>query len=153
MMKRWIYASRNRGFTFIEIMLVVVIIGILMAVIVPRMSGRTRGAQASAAKMSIKGISTALGSFEVKAGRFPTSQEGLQALVTKPNGLNDDEWDGPYLSELPKDPWKEEFIYKSPGERNKDFDLVSKGPNKTEGDDDDIGNYSKDAPAAGDAGN
>ena len=100
-----VHRSITRAFTFIEIMLVVLIIGILMAVVVPRMVGRTKTAKVNAAKMSLQGIKTALASFEVKAGRFPTTQEGLQALVAKPSGLSDDEWDGPYLQEVPRDPW------------------------------------------------
>jgi general secretion pathway protein G len=130
----------NRAFTFIEIMLVVLIIGILMAVVVPRMVGRTKTARLGAAKASLKGIGTALSSFEVKAGRFPTTQEGLAALLKKPSDLNDDEWDGPYLSDFPKDPWGQEFIYASPGTINADYDLISKGPDKQENTADDITN-------------
>lgn len=143
MTSRWSTVSaKRRAFTFIEIMLVVLIIGILMGIVVPRMVGQTRGAKIKACKASIHGISQALSQFEVNAGRFPTTQEGLQALVTKPSGLSDDEWAGPYLNEIPKDPWGQEFIYRSPGEHNADFDLVSKGPDKQENTPDDITNYS-----------
>lgn len=137
-----------RAFTFIEIMLVVLIIGILMGIVVPKMVGHTKTSRIQATKASIQGISTALQMFEVKAGRFPTTQEGLGALVTKPNDLTDDEWTQ-NLNEVPKDAWKQEFIYKSPGEVNKDYDLVSKGPDKQEGTDDDIANYSKEASTGG----
>ncbi|MEM3486560.1 MAG: type II secretion system major pseudopilin GspG [Candidatus Methanomethyliaceae archaeon] len=130
-----------RGFTFIEIMLVVLIIGILMGIVVPRMVGQTRSAKIKACKASIHGIAQALSQFEVHAGRFPTTQEGLQALVSKPSGLSEDEWSGPYLNEIPKDPWGQEFIYRSPGEHNADFDLISKGPDKQENTPDDITNY------------
>jgi general secretion pathway protein G len=135
---------RTRGFTFIEIMLVVLIIGVLMAVVVPKMTGRAKSAKISATKASIRGTSVALQAFEVKAGRFPTSEEGLQALVDKPGDLNEDEWDGPYLEETPRDSWNQEFIYKSPGDQNRDFDLISKGPDKAEGTDDDISNARRD---------
>lgn len=136
---------KSRGFTFIEIMLVVVIIGILMAVVVPKMTKQAGGARISATKASIRGISTALSAFEVKAGRFPTTEEGLQALIKKPNDLTEDDWSGPYLpDETPVDAWKQEFIYKCPGENNRDYDLVSKGPDKQEGSPDDITNFPKD---------
>jgi general secretion pathway protein G len=133
----------RRAFTLVEIMLVVVIIGILMAVVVPNMARQSGRAKVKAARSSIHGISTALGVFEVKASRFPTTQEGLQALVTKPQDLSDDEWEGPYLKEFPKDPWGQDFIYKSPGDVNKDFDLISKGPDKAENTPDDINNFPK----------
>lgn len=130
----------STGFTLIEIMLVVVIIGILAAVIGPKLTGRARSAQEEATRSSIKGMDTALGMFEVKAGRFPTTEEGLQALISRPSDLTEDQWDGPYLKEttLPLDPWKEEFVYRSPGEDGKDYDLFSKGPDKQEGTADDI---------------
>lgn len=135
----------ERAFTFIEIMLVVLIIGILMAVVVPRMVGQTKGAKIKAATASIRNIGVALGAFEVRAGRFPTTQEGLQALITKPSELSEDEWDGPYLQETPKDPWGQEFIFKSPGEVSQDYDLISKGPDKQENSSDDLANFSKEA--------
>lgn len=136
-----LFASK-RAFTFIEIMLVVLIIGILMGIVVPRMVGQTKGAKIKACKASIRNIGVALSAFEVRAGRFPSTQEGLQALVTKPGALTDDEWDGPYLNELPKDPWGQDFIYRSPGEHNADYDLISKGPDKQENTADDIANFS-----------
>ncbi|MCX7017894.1 MAG: type II secretion system major pseudopilin GspG [bacterium] len=152
-MHRWLgrHSKRNQAFTFIEIMLVVLIIGILMAVVAPRMVGRTKGARIIAAKQQIRNIGTALYVYELKAGKFPTTQEGLQALLTKPSGLTDDDWDGPYMKEIPKDPWGEECIYRSPGDVDKDFDLVSKGPDKQENTEDDITNFSKSAPASGGA--
>ncbi len=134
------YVRGSRAFTFIEIMLVVLIIGILMAVVVPRMVGQTKKARVKSAKASIGGIGTALAAFEVQAGRFPTTQEGITALLKKPGDLTDDEWDGPYLKEFPKDPWGQEFIYASPGTINADYDLISKGPDKQENTTDDVTN-------------
>jgi len=119
----------------------VLIIGILMGVVVPRMVGQTKSAKIRACKASIRNIGVALSAFEVRAGRFPTTQEGLQALVTKPSSLSDDEWEGPYLNEMPRDPWGQEFIYRSPGEHNADYDLISKGPDKQENTPDDIANF------------
>jgi len=141
-------ARARRGFTFIEIMLVVVIIGILMAVAVPQMTGRSRKASINATKQSITNIGTALSMFEAVAGRFPTTEEGLQALVTKPSGLSDHEWDGPYLRELPLDAWRQPFIYRSPGENNSDYDLISKGFDKQENTPDDITNAPSQSGAA-----
>lgn len=131
---------QRQGFTLIEIMLVVVIIGILAAVIGPRMAGKTKGAKVSATRQSIKALETTLGMFEIQAGRFPTTEEGLNALLEKPGDLSDEEWDGPYVKEFPKDAFGEEFIYRSPGEVNSDYDLVSKGFDKKEGTEDDITN-------------
>lgn len=130
----------RRGFTLIEIMLVVVIIGILAAVIGPRLTGRTQGARVSATNASIRSLASVLGTFEMHAGRFPTTEEGLDALLEKPADLNDDEWEGPYLREWPRDAWGEDFIYRSPGELNSDYDLISKGGDKREGTEDDIDN-------------
>ena len=109
---------------------------------------RAKGAKVQAAKATIHNTKTALQMFEVKAGRFPTTEEGLQALVTKPSGLGDDEWDGPYMESLPKDPWKQDLIYKQPGENNRDFDLISKGFDRNEGTEDDIGVIEKEEAAA-----
>jgi general secretion pathway protein G len=128
----------RQGFTFIEIMLVVLIIGILMAAVVPNLVGRTRGARVSVAKASLRTIEQSLGTFEMKAGRFPTTEEGLESLRKRPGDLTEDEWDGPYIKDEILDPWKEPFVYKSPGDNNRDYDLFSKGPDKREGTNDDV---------------
>ncbi len=133
----------RRGFTLIEIMLVVVIIGILAAVIGPKLSGRTKGAKVAATKSSIEGLKTTLNMFEINAGRYPTTEEGLRALIEKPADLSDGEWEGPYLEDWPKDAYTEDFIYRSPGEINSDYDIVSKGQDKREGTEDDINNAPK----------
>lgn len=136
----------NRGFTFIEIMLVVLIIGILTAVVVPRMAGQTDKARATSTKAQMESLKTALQQFELRAGRFPTTQEGLEALVKKPSDLTDDEWDKT-MDSVPLDAWKQEFVYKSPGDDGRDFDLVSKGKDKQENTDDDITSYKREAAA------
>lgn len=136
----------NRGFTFIEIMLVVLIIGILTAVVVPRMAGQTDKARATSTKAQMESLKTALQQFELRAGRFPTTQEGLEALVKKPSDLTDDEWDKT-MDSVPVDAWKQEFVYKSPGDDGRDFDLVSKGKDKQENTDDDITSYKREAAA------
>ncbi|MDX2177840.1 MAG: type II secretion system major pseudopilin GspG [Candidatus Sumerlaeia bacterium] len=136
---------RRRGFTFIEIMMVVVIIGILLALVGPRLAGRTRQAKISAAKAQIENFATALAAYEMDMGAFPETSDGLKALVTKPGSDDSDSWNGPYLrkSEVPKDPWNRDYNYRFPGENNSDFDLWSDGPDRQAGNDDDVTNWSK----------
>ncbi len=132
----------GRGFTLIEIMLVVVIIGILAAVIGPKLSGQSDKAKIQSTRASMKGVDTALGMYEVRASQYPSTEEGLEALLKKPNDLSEDEWDGPYIKDgsVPVDGYKREFIYRSPGENGREYDLVSKGKDGQEGTKDDITN-------------
>lgn len=131
--------KKRNGFTLVEIMLVVAILGLLVSVAVPRFTGRTEEARKSTANLQVENISMALDAFEFDCGRFPTTQEGLDALRQSPtSSLN---WKGPYLKKsLPLDPWKRPYVYVAPGSAGRDFDLFSSGPNRKEGDDDDIGN-------------
>lgn len=130
---------RRRGFTFIEIMLVVLIIGILMAVVVPNMVGRTKKAREQVTRQSIQSIETMLQGFEMRADRFPSTEEGLAALHTKPEGLEDDQWERQVKDlESLKDAWGQEFVYRSPGEVSQEYDIFSKGPDKQEGTADDV---------------
>lgn len=121
------------AFTLIEVLLVVVIIGILAAVVLPRMTGRGKEAQIAAAKASIENISLALDMYEVDNGAYPPS---LQSLITKGSELN---WKGPYLKkgELPLDPWGKEFIYSA---KDNGYEIKSYGPNGADGGGDDITN-------------
>jgi general secretion pathway protein G len=132
--------KKRKAFTLIELMLVVIIIGILAAMVVPRLVGRSEQARTSAAKADIEAnIALGLDLFEMDNGRFPTTEEGLGALRTNPGSLPN--WKGPYLKKDPKDPWARPYLYKSPGTHNNDYDLYSLGPGGIEGDDDDIGNW------------
>ncbi len=122
--KRQLERDLSSGFTLIEILLVVVIIGILAAVAVPRFSGRTEQAKTTAAKSSIAALGVALDMYEIDNGEYPSS---LQALVTQPGGAQN--WRGPYLKEgLPNDPWGNPFIYQHPGSHNAHgYDLSCSG--------------------------
>jgi len=118
--------GRQAGFTLIEIMVVMVIIGLLMALVGPNLIGRSEKAKVQAAAMQIERLGTVLDTFRLDVGRYPTTQEGLQVLVQRPMGV--DRWDGPYLNKgVPKDPWDRPYIYRSPGEAGRPYDLYSLG--------------------------
>jgi general secretion pathway protein G len=130
----------NKGFTLIELMLVVIIIGALVAMVMPRLTGRGEQARASAAKADIQAnIATALKVYELDNGNFPSTEEGLNALLNKPASATN--WNGPYLEKNPIDPWGREYKYKSPGEHRSDYDLYSSGKDGQEGTADDVKNW------------
>lgn len=114
------------GFTLIEMMVVMVIIGLLMALVGPRFIAQSEKAQAKAARAQIELLGTALDTFRLDVGRYPSTQEGLQALREQVYGL--DRWDGPYLKkEVPNDPWDRPYYYRSPGENGRPYELFSYG--------------------------
>ncbi|MCX5680786.1 MAG: type II secretion system major pseudopilin GspG [Candidatus Omnitrophica bacterium] len=131
----------KNGFTLIEIMLVVIILGVLVAMVVPNLAGRGEQARRAAAAADIESnLSTAMDLYEFDNGRYPTTEQGLQALIAKPTMPPEPtNWNGPYLKKkkLPKDPWGKEYIYVCPGIKNPDsYDLSSSGKDGVESSDD-----------------
>ncbi len=128
--------KKKRGFTLIELMLVVIIISALAAMVLPRLAGRSEQARIAAAGADIKAnIATALKLYELDNGKFPTTSEGLKALLTKQSSAIN--WNGPYLEREPIDPWGRQYEYKSPGyNRPQDYDLYSLGLDGQESSDD-----------------
>jgi general secretion pathway protein G len=133
-------AQRRQGFTLTEIMLVVVIIGILAALVIPKIAGSSERARVTAAHADINGgIKSAIGQYEVDNGFYPRS---LQELLVQPSNAKN--WHCPYFDppKLPVDPWGNPYIYYYPGKHNPaSYDLLSTGPDGREGTDDDIGNW------------
>ena len=134
------------GFTLIEIMLVVIIIGALSAMIIPRFTGRSDQAKAAAAKADIEAhLATALKLYELYNGNFPTTEQGLESPFKKPSSEPvPANWNGPYVEKKPIDPWGRPYVYFSPGEHRSDYDLSSEGKNPGK-EDDDITNWKEDA--------
>ena len=130
----------SRAFTLVEMLLVVTIIGILAALVIPKIAGKGEQARETAAHADIYGgIKSALDAFEVDNGFYPKS---LQDLVQQPSNAKN--WHGPYLDKIPMDPWGDNYIYYYPGKHNQtSYDLLSVGPDGKEGTDDDIGNWTK----------
>jgi general secretion pathway protein G len=135
----------RRGFTLIEILMVVIIIGTLAAMLIPRLTGRSDQARYAAAKADVTvNVTTALKLYELDNGFFPSTEQGLDALLAKPTtNPVPQNWNGPYLENLPVDPWGRPYQYRSPGaNRPHDYDLWSMGKNSTkEKSDDDVTNW------------
>lgn len=127
----------KRGFTFIELMAVIVILGILAMTVMPNIFGRIDEARATAAKVQIRNFEQALRLFNLDNGFYPGTEQGLQALVEVPtSGRIPERWrEGGYLErrELPKDPWGNDYVYLSPGRRGEEYEIISYGRDGREG--------------------
>jgi general secretion pathway protein G len=137
--------NKSRGFTLVEIMVVVVIIGILAATIIPQFIGTTQDAKISAAKAQVAELESAVERFYVQMDRYPTTEEGLKVLVDPPAGDDAQKWRGPYIKELRNDPWGNPFQYVNPGTHHPtSYDIWSRGKDGAgggEGGNTDIGNW------------
>ena len=117
--------KNQAGFTLIEMIIVVVIIGLLAGLVAPQFMKQQGRAETKTARAQIELFGTALDTFRLDVGRYPTSQEGLAALMQKPSGA--DRWDGPYLKkDLPLDPWGKPYVYKSPSDHGP-YEIISYG--------------------------
>jgi general secretion pathway protein G len=127
----------QRGFTLIELLVVVIILGLLAALVGPRFFGRVGQSKQAAARVQIELLGSALDQFKLDPGRYPTTQESLQALQANPGNLSG--WEGPYLKkDIPRDPWGSAYQYKSPGDHG-DYDLWSYGSDNSPGGDGEAG--------------
>ena len=124
--------ARERGMTLIEILVVLTLIGVVLGIVGGNFIGRGEKAKADAAKIEIGQIGQTLDLFKLEIGRYPTAQEGLQALISAPAGVNN--WNGPYWkkAQVPTDPWGNEYRYAAPGQHGA-YDLISLGADGKEG--------------------
>ena len=134
--------KKRRGFTLVEILVVVVILGLLAALVIPNVVGQSDDARRTAAVVQIKEIESALDIYRLHNGFYPTTEHGLEALVTRPttNPQPRRYTEGGYLRRVPLDPWGNPFIYRSPGERGA-IDIISTGPDGEEGTGNNISNH------------
>jgi general secretion pathway protein G len=119
-------SRRQAGVTLIEMMVVVTIIALFAALVLPKMMGQADKARKTAARTQIDAYGTALGAYKLDTGVFPTTEQGLQALRTKPENVEN--WQGPYLQkDVQNDPWGHPYVYRFPGEHGDEPDIVSYG--------------------------
>lgn len=123
--------KNRKGFTLIELLVVILILAILAALIVPRLIGRTDDAKRAKAMSDIKELESALDRFRMDADRYPTDEEGLDVLLTRPSDVN--VWNGPYVPRIPPDPWQNPYLYRNLG--NDQIEVMSYGADGAEGGD------------------
>lgn len=126
------HLRNQKGFTLIELLVVIVILGLLAGIVLPKYLAREKKGRQAAAKTQIELLGQAIDQFRLDTGKYPTTSEGLSALMTNPGA---DGWDGPYLKKaVPNDPWGKQYVYQSPGSHG-DYDLYSYGADGTPGGD------------------
>ncbi len=123
---------RQRGFTLLELLVVILIIGLLTGIVAPRFLGQISRSEVTTARAQLDAIDKALQSYRIDTGRFPTTAQGLKALVTQPS--DEPRWRGPYMQgEVPLDPWGTAYQYRTPGQNGKDYELLSFGKDRAAG--------------------
>lgn len=125
-------ARRDAGFTLIELLVVLVILGLLAGLVGPRVLNYLGGARSDTARLQIENFKSALDLYAIDTGRYPTTEQGLKALIADPGGVRG--WKGPYLrsNDVPDDPWSQPYRYRAPGEHGS-YDLLSLGADGAEG--------------------
>ena len=121
--------SRQAGFTLLEILVVIAILGLLIGLVAPAALRQLGSARTSVARQSIERLASVLDLYKLDVGSYPSTEEGLQALGARPASVGN--WNGPYLKgeAQPLDPWNHAYVYQSPGRGGREFDLCSRGPN------------------------
>ena len=133
-LERKVRSDTARGVTLIELLVVVTIIAMFGALVLPRLWKKVSGAKQTVAREQMNGFITALGMYKLDTGRFPSTEQGLQALRARPQ--DEARWDGPYLpQDVPLDPWGHPYVYKFPGEHGEEPDIISYGADGREGGD------------------
>ena len=134
LLKRKVRTDRARGVTLIELLVVVTMIAMFGALVLPRLWKKVSGAKQTVAREQMNGFITALGMYKLDTGRFPSTEQGLQALRVRPQ--DEARWDGPYLpQDVPPDPWGHPYVYKFPGDHGEEPDIISYGADGREGGD------------------
>lgn len=124
--------ANSRGFTLLELLVVILIIGLLTGIVAPRFMGQVSRSEVTTARAQIDALDKALQSYRIDTGRFPTTTQGLKALVAQP--AEESRWRGPYLQgEVPVDPWGNAYQYRSPGSNGRDFEVMSLGKDRAPG--------------------
>lgn len=126
-------AAATAGFTLVEMLVVLAIIGLLVGLVAPRVLGQLSDAKVKTAHIQIESFKSALDLFYLDAGRYPTTNEGFAALIARPAGQGS--WSGPYIkgARAPLDPWSHPYVYRSPGQGGRPYEILSHGPNGREG--------------------
>ncbi len=129
--------KKNKGFTLLELLVVIVILSLLAAIVIPKLTGRVDEAKIDTAKVQLKELKRTLEMYKLDNGNYPTTEQGLKALVQKPDTPPEPKKWRQYLDHIPKDPWGNEYVYISPA-KNHPFELKTKGPDGELGTEDDI---------------